>query len=102
MNIHSVLLLGVLGVPVAAGAAWLSGRLGLGWNARQRVFNSAAITPTIIAAGAACFAAVILISGGNQRFTGANVFLIQAITASLAAFVGGLIAAYLVERALRK
>ena len=73
-----------------------------GWNARQRVFNSAAIAPAIMAAGAACFGLVILTLGGDQRMLGADNFLIQALIAIFVAFDAGLIAAYLVERAHRR
>lgn len=99
VNIWSILLLGLLAAPAAAGAAWIAKKGGWDWTARQRVFNSAAIVPAIIASGAVCFAVVILTLGDGQKFAGADNFLVQAITAILVAFASGMVAAYLVERA---
>lgn len=89
-------------MPVAAGAAWVAKKGGFEWTARQRVFNSAAIAPAIIAVGAALFGILILTKGGAQNYGGADVFLLQAITTVLAAFVAGMLAAYLVERLVRR
>jgi hypothetical protein len=98
VNWATIILLGLFGAPVAAGAAWVARNAGIAWTARERVFNSAAIAPVMIASGAACFAIVILTLGGTQKFAGAEAFLLEAITTLLAMFVIGMIAAYLVER----
>ena len=76
--------------------------MSLGWDARQTVFNAASIAPTFLAAGMACFAVVIMSLGESKRFDAAGVVLLQAITAILAAFIAGMIAAYLVERLSEK
>lgn len=102
VNLTTIILLGLIGAPFAAGAAWVSARLGIGWNARQRVFNSAAILPTIIAIGGVGFAAVILGLGGNPRFVATDAFLIEALTAIFAMFISGMIAAYFVERVQKR
>ncbi len=101
MNVFAILLLGLIAAPMAAVAAWLAGRICIEWTPRQRVFNAAAIAPTFIAVGSACFAFVILSLGDAKRFVGADNFLIQAITGILVAFATGMIAAYLVERAAK-
>ena len=102
MNLTTILLLGLLGAPFAAGAAWVSARLDIGWNPRQRVFNSAAILPTIVAVGGVGFAAVILTLGGNPRLVATDAFLIEALTAIFSMFLFGMIAAYLIERVQNK
>ena len=101
MNVYAILLLGLLAAPVAAGAAWVAGKVCPHWTPRQLVFNSAAIAPSLIAAGSACFAIVILTLGDARKFEGADNFLIQAITTVLVAFAAGMVSAFLVERAAR-
>ena len=102
MNLPVILLLAALATPIAAGAAWLIHSLEPSWNARQRVFNSAAIAPAIIAMGAACFTLVVLALGDEGRLGGANNFLLQVFVALLATFSSGMLAAYFVERTLGK
>jgi hypothetical protein len=98
VNFWTIVLLGWIAAPVAAGAAWLSKKLDVGWTPRQRVFNSAAIGPSIIAAGAVCFVSVVLALGGSQRLKASEFFIIQFIVATLSACISGMIAAYLVEK----
>jgi hypothetical protein len=74
----------------------------LGWDARQRVFNAASIAPTILAMGMACFAGVMLTLGGSKKFEATVIVLLQAIIAVLAAFISGMLAAYLIERSREK
>jgi hypothetical protein len=102
VSLLSILLIGAITAPFAAGAAWLIARLELGWSARQRVFNAASIAPTILAAGLACFAVVMLSLGGGRKFEASSNLLLQAFTSILASFISGMIAAYLVERVSRR
>jgi hypothetical protein len=102
VTLASILLLALIGGLAGGLAAWICAKLDLGWSARQRVFNSASIAPTLIATGSVCFALVMLTLGGNQRLTGSNQFLLQALTGILAALNGGMIAAYLVEHYSRQ
>jgi hypothetical protein len=94
-------LLALLGAAVGAGATWVA--LKAGWGTpRARVFNSAAIAPTVIAVSLTAFVLVIISLGGERRPSDAEPFLIQALGTILAMFNGGLIAAYFVERSLGK
>jgi hypothetical protein len=102
VNVLSILLIGAISAPIAACAAWLIARMELGWDARQRVFNAASIAPTILAMGMACFATVILTIGNSKKFEATVSVLLQTITAILASFISGMLAAYLVERARKK
>jgi hypothetical protein len=102
VTLASILLFALIGGLAGACALWISAKLGVGWSARARVFNAASIGPTIIAVGAAGFAVILMTLGGNHGLTASNEFLLQALAGILAAFSGGLIAAYLVERFSRQ
>jgi hypothetical protein len=99
MTFAALLLLALLGAAVGAGATWVALKAGWG-NPRSRVFNSAAIAPTIIAVGLTALALVIFLLGGESGFFGAKPILIEGLAAIVAMLNGGLIAAYLVERGM--
>ena len=100
MKLTAVLLFAGLGIPVAAYSAYVLRRIEPGWSARQRVFNSAAIFPVLLAVGSVCFATIILTSGAEGWITGSNAFQLQTLTAIFAAYGAGLLAAYVMETLL--
>ena len=102
MTIFSLLLFVFLGAVAGAVAAWVIAGLKVGWTARGRVFNSASIAPSVFAMGAAAFAVVLIIGGGDYGASAAKDFLVHTIIAVLAAFNGGMVAAYLIERRFRQ
>ena len=98
VTLSAILILAALGVPVSAVATLLLKLIEPSWSARQRVFNSAAICPALLAVGGACFTTVILIMGKGGWITGSSSFLLQILTSIFASYSAGLLAAYLVER----
>ena len=97
MTVAAIVAIGILGVPISAGAAWLCHAARHEWTPRQRVFNCAAIVPSIIAVGAAAFAVVIVTLAPPGAAGGARNFLIQALIAVLATLNFGMVAAFAVE-----
>ena len=101
MNWLAIIVVAVIGFVIAgAAAALLSGRRP-GWSPRKRVTVAALIAPVLILLGTGIGIAMTAASGGEMSDLASYALVNIGLTGAMIAFVSGLIASFLADRALR-